>query len=127
MAVSKKIERSWLQEVDANLRRNEPLLRETGDVHGTTLVFTGAGLLAIGIDPVVVKTVVTIRKHAVEAAKPTSRAGTKEAMLIALLKAPEGAKMEAIIAATRWLAHTARGAMSGALCKRLGLPVTSLN
>jgi hypothetical protein len=30
MAVTKMIERGWLQKVDANLRRNEPLWRETG-------------------------------------------------------------------------------------------------
>ena len=35
MAVTKMIERGWLQEVDANLRRGEPLWRETGDGHGT--------------------------------------------------------------------------------------------
>ena len=50
MAVNKMIEHGWLQEVDANLRRGEPLWRETGDGHGTTLVVTDAGLLAIG-DP----------------------------------------------------------------------------
>ena len=33
--------------------------------------------------------------------------------------------MEAIIAATGWQAHTVRGAMSGALGKKLGLVVTS--
>jgi hypothetical protein len=46
-------------------------------------------------------------------------------MLIAMLRAPEGATMEQITAATQWLAHTARGAMSGALGKKLGLVVTS--
>jgi hypothetical protein len=94
MAVSKMIEHGWLQEVDANLRRNEPLWRETGDGHGTTLVVTDAGLLAIGIEPVMVKTVVAIREHAAKtpAAKPSSqRAGTKQAMLIAMLQRPEGA------------------------------------
>lgn len=128
MAVSKMIEHGWLQEVDANLRRNEPLWRETGDGHGTTLVVTDAGLLAIGIEPVLVKTVAAIRQHAADAAeatKPTPRAGTKQAMLITMLRAPEGATMEEITAATQWLAHTARGAMSGALGKKLGLVVTS--
>ena len=51
MAVTKMIEHGWLQEVDANLRRGEPLWRETGDGHGTTLVVTDSGLLAIGIEP----------------------------------------------------------------------------
>lgn len=80
MAVTKMIERGWLQEVDANLRRNEPLWRETGDGHGTTLVATEAGLLAIGIEPVVVKTVVAIREHAAKTLSPkprAQRAGTK--------------------------------------------------
>lgn len=128
MAVSKMIEHGWLQEVDANLRRGEPLWRETGDGHGTTLVVTEAGLLAIGIEPVVVKTVVAIRERAAEASTlkpPTQRAGTKQAMLIAMLQAPEGATMNEIIAATGWQAHTARGAMSSALGKKLGLAVTS--
>ena len=128
MAVTKMIEHGWLQEVDANLRRGEPLWRETGDGHGTTLVVTNAGLLAIGIEPVVVKTLVAIHENAAETPVtklPTPRAGTKQAMLIALLQAPDGATMDEIVAATGWLAHTARGAMSGALGKKLGLVVTS--
>ena len=128
MAVTKMIERGWLQEVDANLRRGEPLWRETGDGHGTTLVVTDAGLLAIGIEPVVVKTEVTIHENAAETPVtklPTPRAGTKQAMLIALLQAPDGATMDEIVAATGWLSHTARGAMSGALGKKLGLVVSS--
>lgn len=125
MAVSKMIEHGWLQEVDANLRRGEPLWRETGDGHGTTLVVTDAGLLAIGIEPVVVKTVVAIRKHSAGVSKLTPRSGTKQAMLIAMLQAPEGATMGEIIAATGWLQHTVRGAMSGALGKKLGLVVNS--
>ena len=128
MAVSKMIERGWLQEVDANLRRGEPLWRETGDGHGITLVVTDAGLLAIGIEPVVVKTEVAIYENAVETPVtklPTPRARTKQAMLIALLRVPDGATMDEIVAATGWLAHTARGAMSGALGKKLGLVVTS--
>ncbi len=129
MTVTRMIEHGWLQEVDANLRRGEPLWREAGDGHGTTLVVAEAGLLAIGIEPVVAQTIAAIRKHAAEtpALKPsTPRAGTKQALLIALLQAPEGATMEAIMAATGWQAYTARGAMSGALGKRLGLIVTSL-
>jgi hypothetical protein len=55
----------------------------------------------------------------------TSRAGTKQAMLITLLRAPEGASMGEIVAATGWLAHTIRGAVSGALGKKLGLVVSS--
>ena len=110
MAVTKMIERGWLQEIDANLRLGEPLWRETGDGHGTTLVVTDAGLLAIGIEPVMAQAMAAIRKHAAEVPvhkQPAPRTGTKQARLIALLQAPEGATMEEIIAATGWLAHYA--------------------
>jgi len=76
----------------------------------------------------VVKTMAAIRTHAAQAPapkRPTPRAGTKQAMLIEMLQRPEGATMEAIVGATGWQAHTARGAMSGALGKKLGLVVTS--
>src|ERR671919_186394 len=55
--------------------------------------------------------------------KPTPRAGTKQALMIELLKRPEGATVEQIAAATGWQHHTIRGAISGALKKKLGLNV----
>ncbi len=128
MAVTKMIEHGWLQEVDANLLRNEPLWRETGDGHGTTLVVTDAGLLAIGIEPMVLKTRVAscrVANAEPEVKHPTLRTGTKQALLIAMLQRTDGATMAEIIAATGWQAHSARGAMSGALGKKLGLEVVS--
>jgi Protein of unknown function (DUF3489) len=55
--------------------------------------------------------------------KPTLRAGTKQAQMIEMLKRPEGATVEQIAAATGWQHHTIRGAISGALKKKLGLTV----
>ena len=110
MSVTKMIEHGWLQEVDASSSRGDPLWRETGDGHGTTLVVTDAGLLAIGIEPVLVKTMTAIHKHAAEVPVPkvpTPRAGTKQAALITMLRAPDGVTMEAITAATGWLPHYA--------------------
>ena len=57
------------------------------------------------------------------AGKPAPRAGTKQALMIDLLKRPEGATVEQIAAATGWQHHTIRGAISGALKKKLGLTV----
>ncbi|KNX40765.1 hypothetical protein ROTO_27110 [Roseovarius tolerans] len=128
MAVTRMIERGWLQEVDANLRRGEPLWRETGDGHGTTLVVTAAGFLAIGVEPTVDKTLPAIREHAAKATPPklpTQRAGTKQAMLIAMLQTAEGATIAEIVAATGWMSHTARGVISGVLKKKLGLAITA--
>jgi hypothetical protein len=53
------------------------------------------------------------------------RKGTKQEALIEMLCAPEGATIEEITAATGWQSHTVRGAMAGALKKKLGLEVTS--
>jgi hypothetical protein len=127
MAVNRMIDCGWLQEVDANIRRGEPLWRETGDGHGTTLVVTDPGLLAIGIEPVEAQKTAAIHNCAAEMPvpkPPIRRAGTKQAMLITMLQAATGATMEEIVAATGWQVHTARGAMSGALGKKLGLIVT---
>jgi hypothetical protein len=54
-----------------------------------------------------------------------SRHGSKQALLIAMLRTPDGATIEEIVAATGWQSHTVRGAMSGALKKKLGLTITS--
>ena len=135
--VGTMIAKGLLQEVDVNARRGEPIWRETGDGHGTTLVATDAGLAAIGIE---LDEAETAPKSTIEAppegptpdAAPerassmrTPRAGTKQAALIAMLRAPDGATIEEITTATGWQAHTVRGAIAGALKKKLGLDVTS--
>ena len=142
MAVGKMIERGWLEEVDANLRRGEPLWRETGDGHGTTLIATEAGLAAIGIEPVVANTMTNLRKAKLELVsapkdapetpadpatpKPIAiRAGTKQAAIIALLQRPEGASITEIVEATGWAAHSARGMISGGLKKKLGFEIAT--
>ena len=135
-AVAAMISRVWLQEVEADLRRGDPLWRETGDGHGTTLVATEAGLEAIGIEPVAANTVTNPRKarpdpaptpQSSDAPKPVAvRAGTKQAQIIALLQRPEGASIGEIVEVTGWQAHSARGMISGALKKKLGLTVTSV-
>jgi hypothetical protein len=65
----------------------------------------------------------TKAEKAAAADKPTLRAGTKQAQMIEMLKRPEGATVEQIAAATGWQHHTIRGAISGALKKKLGLTV----
>lgn len=137
--VGAMIAKGLLQEVDADLRNGEPIWRETGDGHGVTLVATDAGLAAIGIEPEdantapVCATDVPTEKPAPETpAEPdpapkagAPREGTKQAKLIAMLRAPDGATIEEITTATGWQSHTVRGAMAGALKKKLGLEVTS--
>ena len=54
-------------------------------------------------------------------ARPSS--ASKQGQLIAQLSAPTGATIGELTALTGWQAHTVRGAISGALRKRLGLQV----
>lgn len=55
----------------------------------------------------------------------TTREGTKQAVLIELLSRAEGATLPQMTGATGWQVHTVRGAMAGALKKKLGLEITS--
>jgi hypothetical protein len=55
----------------------------------------------------------------------STRAGTKLALVIEMLRAPTAANLEEITTATGWLSHTVRGAIAGALKKKLGLTVAS--
>ncbi|WP_123194489.1 DUF3489 domain-containing protein [Pannonibacter phragmitetus] len=137
--VGAMLAKGFLEEVDANMRNGEPVWRETGDGHGTTLVATDAGLAVIGIEPEDADTAPagttdaqteepaldtpTETKVAPKARRP--REGTKQAQLIAMLRAPEGATIDEISAALQWRPHTTRGAMAGALKKKLGLEVKS--
>lgn len=124
------------EEVDADTRCGEPVWRETGDGHGTTLIATEAGLAAVGIEPLVAGAIAGARRGrmereaaaavAPEAQRPaTTRAGTKQAALIALLQRPEGASVAEAAAMLSWQPHTVRGAISGALKKRLGLTIAA--
>ncbi|ACI91959.1 conserved hypothetical protein [Afipia carboxidovorans OM5] len=172
--------------------RGDPIWRETGDGHGTTLVLTEHAFAALGIAPDAADDVdaASGEDHAgsgnepdgepegdpesmpatTDAPEPEApqlatgadtcadtyalpdtadhdasttniapvaptpatshaprppRRDTKQARLIAMLRTPEGATIAEIVAVTGWQPHTVRGAMVGALKKKLGLVVTS--
>jgi Protein of unknown function (DUF3489) len=58
-------------------------------------------------------------------AEPASPKG-KIGAVIALLRRPEGARIEDLMAATGWQSHSVRGAMAGAIKKKLGLTIASV-
>jgi hypothetical protein len=68
----------------------------------------------------------TTRKRASAQGEPaTTRAGSKRAQILELLKQPEGATLKDIMNATAWQAHSVRGFISGTLGKKMGLSVAS--
>jgi hypothetical protein len=56
---------------------------------------------------------------------PRTRDNSKQAEVIRMLQRPEGATIGQICTATGWQNHTVRGALSGALKRKLGLTITS--
>ena len=77
-------------------------------------VVTKAGYEALGLKPPVVEPR-TVR----------TRETSKQATVINMLKRTEGATIDQICEATGWQPHTVRGAMAGALKKKLGLDIQS--
>jgi len=112
--------------------------RNDEDGRAILLHITDAGLAAIGIEPEGDNAPVGANEApSAEAPKDAPaetkaapkarklREGTKQAQLIAMLRAPDGATIAEIVAATGWQPRTVRGAFAGALKKKLGLEVTS--
>ena len=62
---------------------------------------------------------------AAPAKTPRTRENSKQAQMIELLKRPDGATLNQLVEATGWQAHTVRGAMAGALKKKLSLNIVS--
>jgi hypothetical protein len=136
------LDKGLLEEVDANRKLGDPVWRETGDGHGVTLIITNAGLEAIGVEPDGALQTGTRGEEASEAAQAPAEAGsppapaaaprerkaregTKQALVIEMLRRPEGATITEIVEATSWASHTTRGFLAGALKKKLGLSIDS--
>ena len=110
-----------------------------------TLAVTEAGLEAIGVEtdhaPAVsagtaktkpkkkrrakAATPVASADAALHGSSPAVRPGTKQALLIDLLRRDGGATIGEIVEAIGWQPHSVRGAISGAVKKKLGLIVAS--
>lgn len=137
------LNKGLIKEVRA--KRDDTVWRHDKSHGKMTLRATRAAFDALGIDP---KEVAATEDEAEEAsttaetagdagenssksksrrraAPKQTRADSKQAQLIEMLKSPEGATIDEIVKKFKWQAHTVRGAIAGALKKKLGLDVQS--
>jgi hypothetical protein len=125
--------------------RDDTVWRHDEQRGGMTLVATKAAFAALGIEapdaddsepevaaekPANPETKLKLNKRSKEpkAKQHKSNAprdGSKQAQLIAMLRRAKGASIGEIAEAFTWQPHTVRGAIAGALKKKLGLDVTS--
>jgi hypothetical protein len=133
------LKKGLVKEVQA--KREDTTWREDKKRGRLTLRATPAAFQALGIDqgeapaesegdthaPAEAGTAARRKGKGSEAkAKPSrARANSKQAQLIEMLKSPDGATIDEIVKKLKWQPHTVRGALAGALKKRLGLNVQS--
>ena len=130
-------------------RADDTVWRHADDGSPLTLAVTDAGLAALNIETDEPKSAGAAparkkapskakrsrkepseRKSKARSSKPAKqkrepRTDTKQAQLIAMLKRAKGATVEEIAEELDWQHHTVRGAMAGALKKKLGLKIVS--
>jgi hypothetical protein len=133
------LNKGLIKEVRA--KRDDTVYRHDEERGRMTLVATDAAFAALGIDPQEApaqqeaesnddgadapKTQRKAKPHASRTAAPRTRDGSKQTQLIAMLRRAKGATIDEIAEALSWQAHTVRGAIAGALKKKLSLDVTS--
>ena len=133
------LNKGLIKEVRA--KRDDTVWRHDEERGRTTLVATTDAFAALGIDPQETpaddetesasdvanspKTQGKTKSRASRTAAPRSRDNSKQAQLIAMLRRAKGATIDEIVEALGWQPHTVRGAIAGALKKKLELEVTS--
>jgi hypothetical protein len=134
------LKKDLIKEVRA--KRDDTVWRHDEERGRMTLVATTAAFAALGIDPpdeaedgegdaaeeapASVGAKANARPKSSKTNGPkVPRKDSKQARLIAMLGRVKGASIDEVVEALKWQPHTVRGAIAGALKKKLGLAVTS--
>lgn len=122
-AIDGLLKRGLVGEVPTNISAQ---VWRTGEDARFGLIITDAGRVAIGVEP---RELIGVSGDGDTLQAPPSatstateeplnrpsaiRAGTKQALVVYMLSADGGASLEALVAATGWLPHTTRAAITG--------------
>jgi Protein of unknown function (DUF3489) len=134
------LKKELIKEVRA--KRDDTVWRHDEQHGRMTLVATKAAFAALGINPrdeaegaetkaadeapAKVEAETNTRPKTRKSTEPKEpRKDSKQAQLIAMLRRAKGASIDEVVKALEWQPHTVRGAIAGALKKKLGLDVTS--
>ena len=135
------LNKGLIKEVRA--KRDDTVWRHDEERGRMTLVAAKAAFAALGIDPgdaaedaaaaadeapTNVEAEPRPRQKTSKTKEPKAhraRDGSKQAQLIAMLRRTKGATIDEIVNALEWQPHTVRGAIAGALKKKLGLTIVS--
>lgn len=99
--------------------------RSADDGKPLTLRITDAGALALRGDVVNFAERSERNVESVVEQLPARNGGSARGLLVELLDRAEGASIAEITAATGWLPHSVRGAISGVIAKKLGHTIAS--
>lgn len=92
---------------------NDPAWHQSDERGRVGLQIAPSGLAALGLEP---EGTLTESERAPSPDSPSNaapRSGSKIAIVLELLQRPEGASIDEISAATQWLPHTIRAALTG--------------
>ena len=103
-AIAQLLRRGLLEEKEVSAA--SALAREHGDLRYGAFI-TAAGLAAIGLEPA------SGSEPVVMTTEPAAPRQTKSALVLKLLRREQGATLAELVAATGWLPHTTRAALTG--------------
>jgi len=104
------------------------LLDKIDEADPTDVEIAQSNVVAPDLEVDVAAAEASIASAQAQAPAPKSRRtrdNTKQATMIAMLRRPEGATIGQMASALEWQVHTVRGALAGALKKKLGLNLVS--